>query len=306
MSCPELRFAMPIWPLSPVSLRRLGALSVVLFATHTAPAWADRDPRSGAPLPPERHRENPSPITDHFSIEGIFFPLSVDTTLRLDPSHPIPGGSPTGTLVSGERDLGLANRLYQGRIELMLRLRKRNRVFVDFEDVTRSASPVLTRQIQFGNEVFDEGEQAVVSMGWRIFTITYAYSVYRSDWLEVGTGLALNLVQAQAQGDVAAQGERQDVSTANEFPTIPLDVTWLVSRRIALTARAQYFGATVGTFSGSILDLRADAQYRLTPNFALGVGYSLERISVELHTGSFPGLIATDVKGAQAFFRVSL
>jgi hypothetical protein len=293
---------MPIWP---HSAKGRGALVAALLALQSVPALADRDPRSGAPLPPERKKkEIPSPITDRFYLEGIFYPLSVSTRVRLDPSHAVAGV--TGTEVSAERDLGQLSRLYQGRMELMFRLRERSKLRVDFEDVSRSASHLLARTIQFGNETFLVNEQADTQLGWRIFTLTYTYALYRNDWLEVGTGIAAHMVEAQAHGAVLALGERQDVSASDAFPTLPIDLAWRMSERFSLTARAQYFRATVGNFSGSLGEYHTDIQYRCTPNFALGIGYTLERISVTLRSGTFPGIFATDNKGGEAFFRVSL
>jgi hypothetical protein len=40
--------------------------AAVLLVLHAALALADRDPQSGEPLPPKKHK-NSSPITDHFA-----------------------------------------------------------------------------------------------------------------------------------------------------------------------------------------------------------------------------------------------
>jgi hypothetical protein len=293
---------MPIWP---ISRRGQGALIAALLATQAVPAFADRDPRTGAPTPPERQNKViASPITDRFYIEGIFYPFSVSTSLRLDPSNGAAGV--TGTTVSAERDLGLVSRLYQGRMEMMLRLRERNRLRVDYQQVDRSASHYLGSPIQFGNNTFLPNQQADTSLAWRMFTLTYTYSLYRSDWLEIGAGLAAHMIEAQAHGQVLAEGERTDVSAASGFPTVPLDFTWRISRRFALTGRGQYFRASSGTFSGALTDAHGDFQYRWTPNFALGIGYSLTRFDVDTHSRSFPGTLSIYVKGEEAFFRVSL
>ena len=71
---------MRIWP----------AATAVLFATLSAPALADRDPLSGAPLPPQP-LEIPSPITDHFYASAALYMPSVSTRLRVDPSNAAPG-----------------------------------------------------------------------------------------------------------------------------------------------------------------------------------------------------------------------
>ena len=107
------------------------ALAAAAFLTlSAAPALAERDPRSGAPLPPKKKRETPSPITDRFYVSGTYLPAHVSTTIRVDPHNATALGL-TGTSLSGERDLGWASRLDQGRIEFMFRLRDRSRTQVE-------------------------------------------------------------------------------------------------------------------------------------------------------------------------------
>ena len=97
------------------------ALAAAFCAIQVSPAMAERDKRSGAPL--RKTREIASPITDRFYVRGTFYDAQVSTNLRVDGAR----GTLPGTSVSAERDLGMASRLTQGRVELMFRLRERNR-----------------------------------------------------------------------------------------------------------------------------------------------------------------------------------
>src|SRR5947209_2044862 len=121
-------------------MRNLLYLAAALLAFQTVPAHAQREPPpaerdrwSGAPIKPDKHRKIPSPITDRFYVRGTFFNPAITTTLRIDGQSPGAGlpGAP-GTVLSGERDLGLDGRIPQGRIEIMFRLRERNRLRVDY------------------------------------------------------------------------------------------------------------------------------------------------------------------------------
>jgi len=109
--------------------------AVLLTAPVMAALAADRDPYSGAPLPPAKH-EPASPITDHFYIRAAFYSAKFDTNFRVDPSN-APAGT-TGTPVNAENDLGLAHRQHKGRVDFMFRLRERNKVRVDY---TRPTAP---------------------------------------------------------------------------------------------------------------------------------------------------------------------
>jgi len=280
---------------------RIGlSLFAALMVGQVAPAFAERDPQSGAPVPPDRKHEVPSPITDRFYAQGTFFSAAVSTPLLVNAHN-----GTAGTLISGEKDLGLEGRLRQGRIELMFRMRTRNKLRVDYFETDRSASHPLSRQIFFGDEIFNAGDVANSSLDYRAFTLTYTYSFIRTDFVEIGTGLAVHFLEADAQGAVPARELRQEVSGAGAFPTIPLDLSLRLSRRFALTARGQYLHAALHGFVGRLGEYHADLQYRWKPNFSLGAGYTVMKTSLDVNDASFPGLFRLDVRGPEAFFRVS-
>lgn len=278
------------------------AAAAVLLATQAVPALADRDKESGAPLPP-RHHETDSPIHDHFYVDAAFYSAAVHTNVRVDPGNAGPGV--TGTPVNAEQDLGLPARLNQGVIEFMFRMRERNKLRVDYLEADRSATKVLANDIVFGNVTFTGGQPMQSTVNWRLFGLTYTYSLYRSDRLEIGTGLAAYFLQVEALGSQPAVGQYQDESAAEPFPTLPLDFTWAISQRFALTARANYLRASLSGFNGWLADLHGDLQYRWSHNFSLGIGYSSIRDSVTRHGGSFPGAVSMDFDGLQGFVRFS-
>ena len=172
----------------------LAPAAAAIFALSAAPAFADKDPNSGAPLPPSKHPVTPSPITDRFYVRGIYYAPHVKTDLQINQHNAAAGV--VGTSLSGERDLGLQSRLNQGRFEMMFRLKNRNKVRVDFLDVDRTATHRLAQTIQFGNETFPVAALLSTHVDWRIFGITYTYSIFHNDRFELGTGLAVHLLQA--------------------------------------------------------------------------------------------------------------
>lgn len=282
---------MRIWP----------ATVVALFAIAAVPVHAERDPLTGAPIRPGQKRETPSPITDRFALRGTFFAPTFGTSLRVDSRTNATAGTP----VSGENDLGMPGHRPQGRIELMFRLRQRSRLRVDYFETSRNGSQVLSRPVVFGDEVFNAGDLATSSLDWRAFNLTYTYSFIRTDRLEIASGLAMHLLEAEARGAVPLRQVQQEVSGSGAFPTIPLDLTWRISRHFAFTARGQYFHIAHNGSQGSLGDYHADVQYRWTPNFSVGAGYSELRYSLEVNDANFPGSFRMSVRGPEAFVRVS-
>jgi hypothetical protein len=283
-------------------MRIFRAVAAVLLVMQAMPALADRDPYSGAPLPPKTH-EPASPITDHFYIRAAFYAPKYTTNFRVDPTNAAPGV--TGTLVNAENDLGLAHREHMGVVDFMFRLRDRNKVQVGYFESNRSGSQVLANDVVFGNQTFPAGQLAETTFDLQQFNITYTYSFIRNSRFEVGTGLALYFLQIDVIGQVPAQNLRQEVTAATPFPALPLDLTWRVSSRWAATARAAYLKLNTHDLGGWYLDSRADIQYRWVNNFVVGAGYASIRTDLTHRNGSFPGVVKMTISGPQVFVRFS-
>lgn len=279
------------------------AVAAAILATQSGLADAEVDKLSGAPLPP-RPPEKTSPILDHFYILAAFYSPVIHTDVRIDPTTGVPPGTP-GTPVNAERDLGLKSRMELGKVEFAFRLRERHKMRVDYYQADRSASHTLANTIIFGDQTFLGGQTVQTTINWRSFGLTYTYSLYHSDRFEVGTGLGLYFLQAEAIGQIPATGQQTDKSAAEPVPTLPLDLTWAISRRWAATARGNYVKAAVSGFDGSYADLHADLQYRWNPYFSLGLGFSSMRISLSGDSGSIPGVVSMSYKGPEAFVRLS-
>ena len=283
-------------------MRILRVLVALLLATEAMPALADRDPYSGAPLPPAKH-ETASPITDHFYIRVAYFSPKFNTDFRVDPSN-APAGT-TGTPVNAENDLGLDHRQHKGRVDFMFRMRERNKVRVDYYETDRSGSQTLANDVIFGNQTFPAGQVAQTTFNLQQFDITYTYSFIRNSRFEVGTGLAAYFLQLDVIGAVPAQNLRQEVTAATPFPALPLDLTWCISSRWAATAHAAFLKINHHDLSGRYWDNHADVQYRWVPNFVVGAGYSSIKTDLTRVGGSFPGTVNMSIRGPELFVRFS-
>jgi hypothetical protein len=283
-------------------MRIFRTLAAVLLATQAMPALADRDPYSGAPLPPGKH-EPASPITDHFYIRAAYYAPRYTTNFRVDPSFAPPGT--IGTPVNGENELGLPQRKQQGRVDFMFRLRDRNKVRVDYFESNRSGSKVLANDVVFGNDTFPAGQLTQTTFELKQFDITYTYSFIRNSRFEVGSGLGIYFLQLDVIGQVPAQSLRQEVTAATPFPALPLDLTWVMSSRWAATAYAAFLKVNHHDLSGRYWDTHADVQYRWLNNFAVGAGYASIRTDLTRQGGSFPGVVNMTISGPEAFVRFS-
>jgi len=241
-----------------------------------------------------------SPVSDHFYVRGIYFPASVTTLLRLDPNSVIEGST-----LSGEDDLGLDDKVDQGRMEFDIRMRENNHVRIDYFKLNRFSQQPLPRDIIFGDEIFEEGTTFRSKLDWRVLSLTYTYSFVHTNRFEGGLGLGIHVIEAQAEGGEPGTLNREEASEVGIFPTIAANLAFRISKRWSVTLRGQQFSANPEDFEGEMSDYHGDIQYRWRRNFAVGLGYTKMETDLQVFDSDQPLLFNLDTSGPELFFRAS-
>jgi hypothetical protein len=289
-------------------MRLCFALAALLFAVHAASA-ADEQKRPVASdtLKPPKKAASSSPITDRFALRVLYWPASLTTNLRLDPT----AGNP-GTQLVAEDDLGLDDKKQEARMEMIIRLRERNRLRIDYLKLSRLGDQVINQQIVFGDQTFNINDRAQTALEWRNLTLTYTRSIIYTTRFELGAGLGMSILEARARGEVVARNIREHQEAVGAFPTIALDGTWRISKRWSFNVRGQRFTAHVDEFRGSLADYHGDVQFRWRENFALGLGYTRIKTLVDVgqdtnggNPDDLTGRFDQRMSGPELFLRAS-
>lgn len=287
-----------------IRLALAAMLVVSAFAGAAAPAAAAAadQPKASDTLKPSKQHEISSPITDRFALRITYFAPSLDTQFRLDPD----ATPPPGTELNAEDDLGLADHKSQARMEMIIRLRERNRLRVDYFKLSRFGNQVIDQPIVFGNNTFNINDRVQSMLEWRSLGLTYTRSFWRSERFEIGGGLGIALLEARVTGAVTARNIREERSSPGAFPTLALDGTWRISKRWSFNGRAQRLSANVSDVHGMMSDYHGDLQYRWRENFSTGLGYTKLRTAVDVVDDTdFAGRFHQNVSGPEFFIRAS-
>jgi len=278
-------------------VRRSAPLAYVLAClalTALRPAWANDDFF-------DDDAQTPSPITDFFSLRASYWYAWVNTELRVDPS-----GLPlAGTPLNGTQDLGYKPDENEGTIEVMFRLRERNRIRADFTELDQAGAASLSRPTVFGNQEFNTGTVLNSSLVWRVLGITYTYAFIQNDHFELGVGAGVHLMDLSVRGNAPATFQSYDTSVAGAVPTPALEAIWRATNLISFTARGDYIKANLNETTGSFGDFHTDVQFRVFTDLQFGAGYSLMKLKVDSTTYGNPGLSGIRLRGPELFVRAS-
>ena len=250
--------------------------------------------------------EPASPIADQFAVRASYLFGSANTDGRVDD---VASGM-LGTPFSLENDFGLTAHAHQLRVEMLFRLRDRSRLRVDMWELNRTGVASPKTNVTYGGNTFTLADTVRSRFDWRQIDFTYTYSFLRHERYELGAGLGLHLLQAEAEALVVQGAGRpiavhEDFSGAGPFVTLALDGSYRFTRRFTCSARGQYLRLHVSSVSAALSDYHADVQFRARPNLAVGLGYQSTQTHLEVTNSGNNGFMNLDVKGPELFLRAS-
>jgi hypothetical protein len=241
-----------------------------------------------------------SPFADYFRLTAGLLSASSETELRLDADDGTPG-----TVVSGEDDLGLRDQSEMGDVEMELRIRERHRLRVSYFRIDRSASQVIDRDIQFGDDLFTAGDQVESQLDWREFSITYGYTFLRHERFEIYGTFGLHLTEVKAAGEVDADDIREEESGTFPIPAIGVGTLVRISDRFHFEARGDYLTVSYEDIEGEMLDLRGSVLYRFNRNLSLGAAYVFTQREATSEDVGDSGFFDLRHSGPELFLRVT-
>ncbi|MGA2190722.1 MAG: hypothetical protein ABSH33_19550 [Steroidobacteraceae bacterium] len=244
-----------------------------------------------------------SPTDDHVRISLGAMYVSSATNLRSDSSAGV-----EGTDINAEDQFGLAKSDFEPKFQAMVRVDTRQRLSFDYFTLDRTGGAVVNgNEIFFRDVVFFPGDPLQTQLSLRTFGITYGYSFWHSETLEIaGTvGVHVTDVSSEAKVETPARHVIQTEDQAGEIPTVGIDATWVASKRFYFDARAQYLTAHVDNIDGSLGIYQFDALYRYRPNVSFALGYTDIRAHISSTQSSDSGFFDFSTRGPEMFVRIS-
>jgi hypothetical protein len=243
-----------------------------------------------------------SPTNDRVRVSLGVMDVISSTNFQVNSSAGVPG-----TYVNAEDALGLSKNDVEPKFQFMVRAGERNRLRFDYFTLDRTGSATLTQPIQFRDSLLLVGDPVQTTLDFRVLGLTYGYSFWHSEKLEIAATLGITAVDISAQVKVqtATVHVNQLENVAGPYPTPGIDVTWVASKRFYFDGRVQYLGVHVDHFDGSLGFFELDALYRYRPNLSFALGYNYVKANLSSTQSSNAGLFDISTKGPELFVRVA-
>jgi hypothetical protein len=226
---------------------------------------------------------------------GYYRPNFTTSASESAPGSVVPPGN-----ISGENDLGLDKSLGVGRLDGFWRFADKHRLFFGYYNLDRSTTATLNKNIgpiqipSLGvNDTILAGSNVKAEGNWQVYVLGYGYSFYKTDTVEIAGKFGLNVARIglKLSGTLntlnngvlngATAGSNSDVTAP--LPVLALSGDWAINERWRLKGNLGGFKANVSDVKATVTDASVATEYRVFRNIGVGAGYSLLRVTGDIH-----------------------
>lgn len=254
--------------------------------------------------------ENPAPDP----VPRVWLQLSgyqprVNSEFQLDRK----GGMLNGTEIDGERDLGLAREMSVPDLLLGVRLSESWRAEFEYMALNRSRRTTVANigGIRFGGGRFTADIDA--RMRIHSYRLTAGYAFFQDPQRgEAGLRLGAQEIDFMAGLQGAAIVRQRIVSSFSEEhdaklvgPSLGLFGSYRLGSNWVLGGRLDFVKIHGRGYDGRVLQLHADAMYRITPHISAGLGWRHDDMRIRKSQANLTRTLQYSFDGPQVFLRAA-
>jgi hypothetical protein len=170
-----------------------------------------------------------------------------------------------------------------------------------------SQSAVLQQDIEWRDVVFGAGTTVTAGSDFALFRTFFGRSFNSGERTDYGIGAGLHWLSMGAfiEGEAIINGmpsgfRRESVSLDAPLPNIGAWYMYSISPKWAVSARADWFSASIDDYDGSLVNLSFGVNYQIFEHAGLGLSYNSVELDLDVSKPSWNGSIATEYSGLYA------
>jgi hypothetical protein len=228
------------------------------------------------------------------------FVTNRNTEARVDASD----GSP-GTDLDLEGDLGLDSSSSVARFGGYFWLSQRQRLDVSYFDFSRTASRLLNKTIEFGDQTFQINTTITTENRLTITDVAYTFSFLNKDRGYLGITGGLYVAYNKYELSEPTLGKFETDTLTAPLPVIGLRGDYAITKHFNLRGSTQWFGIDTGDVSGHFLDTYAGVDYGFGKRMFVGLAYDKVSMKIEANkVGDLSGRLDWGYDGWLLYFKM--
>lgn len=228
-------------------------------------------------------------LTDRFLFSAGAFVPKKNLELRVD-------GSTRLAAIDFDERLGLSSEETTGSGELRWRFGQKWSVSSQYFKTSDSATAALTEDVNWGDYVLREGSGVGAGVGLAVARIFAGRALSSGANYEFGLGFGLHWLEISAfvEGEFFVNDEStgfrtESVSADAPLPNVGGWYWYALSPRWLVTTRVDWFGASIGDYSGDLWNANAGLTFQAWRHVGFSVSYQYFKVDIDVDKSDWRG-----------------
>jgi outer membrane scaffolding protein for murein synthesis (MipA/OmpV family) len=234
-----------------------------------------------------------------FEFRAGLFQNTIDTKITLE----APDGGP-GEEIDLEDILDASDTKSVLQLDAIVRLNSFHRLEFGYFDLARDSSLTLTRDIEFGDEIFLAGTNVSMRSNVRVARVSYAFSLMHDAQKELGFMAGIHVSRLETEIFAPDTGQREGSTATTPLPVIGVHGSIALGTKTFLGMRVQIFRMHFDHYEGSMNYVTAGLQHMLTDKASLGLGYNFYDLKLDSDHSALKGTLEIRHHGPFLFLGV--
>lgn len=214
-------------------------------------------------------------VTTNVALSG---PSGVGATINFEEIFDIPGSKTTFAI--------------QGTARVS---EQRRHVDFGYVDISRSGTDVISKDITWGDNVYQAGTEITAK-----FNTAFIYGAYRYDflnvekirvsgsaglsWVQLGTGLKGNGTYTPPNGPPVTGSFDKSESVGLPVPLIGFNIDWAIAKGLVLRSYNRFFRLNVSGIDGGMYESGLHLNWYFIRNLGIGLGFDRTEVKLNEYT----------------------
>ncbi|NOQ92197.1 MAG: hypothetical protein GQ552_05705 [Flavobacteriaceae bacterium] len=184
------------------------------------------------------------------------------------------------------------------------RFSKKWMLSTEYFGVSDSKKAELKEDIKWNEYTFKQGSNVEAGYGLYIYRIFVGRVISRGAKHEFAGGFGVHAISINAfiKGEAFINEEdfefkKSAISSTVPLPNLGIWYIYAPTAKLSLMGRLDWFGITIGEYSGSLWNLGPSINYQIFKNIGVGLGYRYFRASAKVDKPDWDGKFSITYKG---------
>jgi len=228
---------------------------------------------------------------------GGYSVRDADNIVRLDSNS-----APAGAFIDFADTLGGDTSANLVRLDGLYRFTARHGLGMSWYAFRLRGEQTLDTAISWGGQVYPVNAAVASELEFDVYKLNYQYSLFRNDEVELGALFGLHVMRTSASLEASGISQSLSDSVTAPLPVWGLFASYKFTPRWSAYYNYQFFFINYeDKVQGGLQDFLIGTEYRLLPNFAVGVALNAFGMNLESKKEATTMYLETNWSGAMLY-----